>query len=778
MVSRLWRDLEWLPAAYGRKLEVTEMTQPTLISSEPHGGASAHVKGRNFLEIAWSRKSLIGLGVVVGLTVGLLFYFLATPVYQSKAQILVVKKRPDSFTGIDTRSLSIEDFVATHKTLIESPTIIEGAVERGNLSRLDCFADKEDLTELIQKSLVVTRNRSAGTNNNVLDLAVRTTNPGDSELVLNAIIESYKDYLDVTYRSISDDTVKLIMQAREVLEQDLKKQDTAYRSFRQNAPVLLSRNKDGTSLTQERLSSIETKRSMLLVRKAEIQGYLQAIDAGIKTGASQESLLAMISGWSTKLEGDVSGPSERMTLNNQLYPLLQEEQKLLETRGENHPELKALRQRIEITRKFVGSPNAAWYQPTLKAENSAAAKPPVEMYRDYFTQQLNHVEISEKLLHDLYKEQFTVARALANYEVEDDKQRRDISMTEKLLDSIIKKLEDVNLVKNVGGYDAKTIAPAALGKKVYPSGLAVFPVALLMGGIFGFGLAYLAESRDKSFRNVDEVGVRLGLPLVGQIPCLKASADDAGKSATAANPLAPILYAHYQPKSAGAEAYRSVRTALFFSIPCKGHTVIQVTSPNDGDGKSTLAANLAVSIAQTGKKVLLLDADMRTPTIHTLFGLSAKEGLSSVIVGNLEPKEVIQAASIPGLSILPCGPIPPNPAELLTSPRFKELLTYLREQYDFVIIDSPALLAVTDPSIVAHQVDGVFLAIRFTKNGRPDAERAKAVLVNHKANIIGVVVNDSESLLNTSGYTQRFSEGYVATTASAPAFAGNEHVKA
>jgi len=116
---------------------------------------------------------LVGLGVVVGLILGLLYYAQTTPVYQSKAQILVVKKRPDTFTGIDTRQLAIEDYVATHKTLIESPTIIEGAIQRRNLASLECFAGKEELTELIQKSLIVTRNRSAGTNNNVLDLSFR-----------------------------------------------------------------------------------------------------------------------------------------------------------------------------------------------------------------------------------------------------------------------------------------------------------------------------------------------------------------------------------------------------------------------------------------------------------------------------------------------------------------------------------------------------------------------------------------------------------------------------
>src|ERR1019366_2973871 len=114
---------------------------------------------------------------------------------------------------------------------------------------------------------------------------------------------------------------------------------------------------------------------------------------------------------------------------------------------------------------------------------------------------------------------------------------------------------------------------------------------------------------------------------------------------------------HY-PKSVEAESYRGVRTALYFNVHGKGHKVIQITSPASGDGKSTVAANLSISIAQSKKKVLLIDADMSRPTIHKLFGISSEFGLSSVIVEEVEPKDAIQATAIPGLSILPCGPIP------------------------------------------------------------------------------------------------------------------------
>src|SRR5207253_991450 len=146
---------------------------------------------------------------------------------------------------------------------------------------------------------------------------------------------------------------------------------------------------------------------------------------------------------------------------------------------------------------------------------------------------------------------------------------------------------------------------------------------------------------------------------------------EAARKAAAGEPVPdPLLCAHYRPKSIDAESYRALRTALYFSTQGGGHKVVQVTSPNKGDGKSLLAANLAVSIAQSGKRVVLIDADCRRPRQHKLFALSAQAGLAAVIADGVDPRDVIRATAVPGLCLLPCGPIPPNPAELLTSPRF------------------------------------------------------------------------------------------------------------
>lgn len=216
--------------------------------------------------------------------------------------------------------------------------------------------------------------------------------------------------------------------------------------------------------------------------------------------------------------------------------------------------------------------------------------------------------------------------------------------------------------------------------------------------------------------------------------------------------LDPVLCVHHRPRSVEAESFRGVRTALYFSTRGARPKVIQITSPNAQDGKTTLAANLAITLAYAGKRVLLVDADLRKPRIHTLFGVSGDTGLTSLLAEDVEPGDVIQESGIPRLSLLPSGPIPPNPAELLTDRRFKEMLDLLREQYDFVIVDSCPLLAVTDPSVVAPQVDGVLLAVRMDRNSRPAAERAREILKTVGGKVIGVVVNGVSRQADADGY--------------------------
>jgi capsular exopolysaccharide synthesis family protein len=206
------------------------------------------------------------------------------------------------------------------------------------------------------------------------------------------------------------------------------------------------------------------------------------------------------------------------------------------------------------------------------------------------------------------------------------------------------------------------------------------------------------------------------------------------------------------PKSPISEAYRTLRTNIDFSSIDEQLNVIMLTSAGPGEGKTTTASNLAAAYAQADKKVLLIDADLRKPTLHHMFVRSNRWGLTNIIAGQTTVKEVICETDINNLHLLTSGPIPPNPSEILASKKMSALLEELKLTYDMIIIDTPPALAVTDAQIVATKCDGVILVIDSGKVKREVAMKVKASLEHVKARILGAVLNNLDRKNGDSYY--------------------------
>lgn len=201
------------------------------------------------------------------------------------------------------------------------------------------------------------------------------------------------------------------------------------------------------------------------------------------------------------------------------------------------------------------------------------------------------------------------------------------------------------------------------------------------------------------------------------------------------------LFAHKYPKSPIAEAYRTLRTNLSFAAMDKSYRSILVTSVSPQDGKSTNAANLAVVLAQDGNKVILIDCDLRKPVLHKIFQLENKQGLTNCLLQKIEVEQLAHTGMVDNLTILTSGPIPPNPAEILGSDRIKSLLPALKEKFDYVIIDAPPIMAVTDASIISAQVDGVLMVVNYGVTRNDLAREAQEQIKKANANLIGVILN-------------------------------------
>jgi capsular exopolysaccharide synthesis family protein len=257
-----------------------------------------------------------------------------------------------------------------------------------------------------------------------------------------------------------------------------------------------------------------------------------------------------------------------------------------------------------------------------------------------------------------------------------------------------------------------------------------FLLAVLVGGVVAVGFVFGLEYLDNRLKSPDEITAHLRMPCLGLVPAAPDTYVTGG--APLINNGVPAYFS---------EAFRTIRTNVLFSSVEEGSRTIVVTSTGPGEGKTVVSSNLALALAQANQRVLLIDADMRRPQIHSYFSHPQEPGLSNFIVGNSEVGDVVRPSGVPQLWLLPSGLIPPNPAELLGSMKFKEFLATLKERFDWVIIDSPPVMAVTDACILAHSAHGVLFVVGSEMTSRKAARGALKQLALAQAGLMGAVLN-------------------------------------
>ena len=697
---------------------------------------------------ALRRWPLLLLGGAVGLVAGLFYHLAQPPTYQSGAKVLVIKER---LASVDSRSAYVDDYVATQIPLIKSDLILTAAAKQPELSQLS-----EPLPEnpylaasVILGGLTVARDKeaTAGTQggSNILTMTFRSKNLRDAYLLLTAVIEAYKRRLSEVYAT---QTRKQIAALESLIEADRSaiEQDSA--THADLARDLLKITGEELPVIRGRVSAARDREFALELESKEIGDQLELIG---KTGKNRRDRLAVLTllGVAKQLGTDSAAASPE----SRLGVLRAERKELSERLGKDHPQMKSIDAQIDFYTKALEEQNPD--DPTGTLDELAQLQRQLERRRKTAKGQVEVIALRQRDDEDKLKRGGDFAVQIDNSKgkiakAENRKNDRDVE---------IKALRQMDVVESAGGYEASVITPPRDGAKV-SVGLFTW---LIAGGAFGtlmgLGLAVLAEVTDKSFRTAAEIRTRLGAPIIGHLPPIATESlrDDAR-----AADCDPSLIVALRPKSMEAEAYRGVRAQLLVRTLDKGHRIIQITSPNPGDGKSTLAANLAISLAHAGKRVVLLDCDFRKPRVHTLFNLPRPElGLASVTDGQAELATAIRHSRIANLDLLPCGPRPANPAELLSGAKFQQVLAELRTLYDFVIVDTPPLLAVSDPRVVAQRADAVLMVFKITKRVRPQAERARELLADMGANLLGIVVNGLGTVGDRAGYNYAYSYDYA-----------------
>jgi polysaccharide biosynthesis transport protein len=379
----------------------------------------------------------------------------------------------------------------------------------------------------------------------------------------------------------------------------------------------------------------------------------------------------------------------------------------------------------------------------------AARKAAVESIKEDYETARDHVAILQQALNQQKGEANAMAEKLVNYQMLE----HDADANKQLYDGLLQKLKEADIAAGLRSSNIRIVDPALT--PTAPSGperARNISLALVVGLIGGIGLAVFREYLDNTVKSPDDIESLTGLPSLAVVPSLPSSNGHRGRlvrfarDAAARSAEAPKveLLSHTQPKSQISEAFRALRTSLLLSQAEHPPQVILVTSALPREGKTTAAANLGVTFAQLGDRTLLVDSDLRKPGVRRALNLPAanEPGLSSYLAGVSTLDEVITPhPTIKNLAALTTGPVPPSPADLLSSHRMREALTELRRRFKFIVIDSPPVMAATDAVILSALTDGVLFVVRSGETPKEAFTRSRDVLAAVKCRMLGVVLN-------------------------------------
>jgi capsular exopolysaccharide synthesis family protein len=358
----------------------------------------------------------------------------------------------------------------------------------------------------------------------------------------------------------------------------------------------------------------------------------------------------------------------------------------------------------------------------------------------------------EQMLQSALDGQTAIANQLSVSAIQYKLLKQEADSNRQVYDGLLQKLKEASLAAALNSSNIRIIdkarVPLVPSRPNIPRNM---EYALVLGLVGGIAIAFVLESMDTTVRTPEHVESIAAIPMLAMIP-LKTGLQRQGagkasalmKATSHGKASGASLVTYLEPQSEIAEAYRALRTSLLLSSAGGPPNTIVFTSPIPQDGKTMTSMNIAIVLAQQGKRVLLVDADLRRPSMHLAFGLSQQPGLSNILSGSAVAREVTAPTGQRNLFVVPAGALPPQPSELLSSALMEDLLTQWREEYDHVIIDSPPVLSVTDAVLLAVRADAVLLVIRSGQTTSGAVRRACDLLLNVKCNLLGLVLNAAD----------------------------------
>lgn len=679
---------------------------------------------RYYLRVILRRKWLILLIFAVCTGVATLYATRQPKVFASQISLIIDPKEPRfldaQIQDVNTEAGSFywanKEYLETQYKIIQSRAVSQRVVEKLGLATdvdflgLNKVTDEKRRQEIMAKIDVVAiiqgKIRVEPVKESRVSLIkIEDSDPTRAALLANEVAQAYIDEVLSQKLKLTENASKWLDERRDSLSDSARASELALYNYRKGADMLSASIDDRASMVSQKLQATNVALTEVQLKIAGYKARVTAIRGVQATQGTEDRL------WAEALPA--ARENAMLTKYKDRVITLRVECTDLGTRYlEGHPKLLECREKLANAEKEFARELS-----NLVVSTEA---------------ELKEAQEKEKNLKALFDQARVEAFEVEKKKLELDQLKSEADSNKRQYDVVFKRLKDIELsgmlrTSNVRVLDAARPVMAPIRPNV-PQGVLMGVIA---GLVLGLGLALLLELLDSSVTSQADVEERLALTFLGFLPSIpeteKGSRD---------------LHIHREPKSLIAECTRAIRTNLLFMSPDRPFKRLLVTSSGPQEGKSTTAINLGIAMAQSGNRVLLVDTDMRRPRLHKAFGVSNERGVSSVVVGEGKLEDAIKSTEIPGLFVMPCGPVPPNPAELLHTKAFGDILAQLSERYDRVILDTPPVGAVADAVVLSTQVDGVVLVLKAGKTNKDLAKRTVRALRDVKANIYGAVLND------------------------------------
>ena len=715
---------------------------------------------RDYLKIIVKRRQTVYtfFGVVFAMT--LLLTFSATPVYIATTKVLIEKSEPGNIGPMNTYYAQYDpDFYETQYQLIKSSSVARKVVKMQSLDKnyesyfkkdqegfniiggtFEWFkevftvilnvtgiarpeptpsAKKDSEGEVDGKVDAISKNISASIivtpikNSKLVNIGYMSSNPEFAAMIVNSVAKAYiEDLLDMKM-STSRYAMRWLTEKAEEERAKVEKSEKALQEYMRTKGIVTLENR--IAMVPEKLSEVATKIASAESRRKELESLYAKVKEVTRNPDKAETIPVI-----------ASDPTIQ-SLRVQILKAEQNVGDMSKKYGQKHPAMITAVADLKV----------------LKEKREQEVRRVVESVRNEYELARANEESFRNMASQTKSETLNLNEKFIQYEA----LKRETETSKQLFDAIIKKIKEQDITQDIRTVDVWVVEKAEVPKApAKPNKARNILLGLVMGLLGGIGVAFFVEYLDNTVKSAEDVEAKLGVPVLGVVSLLKADEKS----------MEDILLK--EPHSVFAESYKVLRTAILLSSAVTPPKNILVTSAAPGEGKTVTSVNLAMTIAQAAHSVLLVDSDLRKPRVHKIFGLDNSKGLSTYLAGASD-MNIICKGTVPNISIIPSGPVPPNPSELLSSGRMYDLIRTLNERFDIIIWDAAPLLTVTDSLVLSKILDGTIIVTKAGLTTYESVSRALKSLNDIEAHFLGVVINGLDVRKNEY-YYRHYHYGY------------------